>query len=413
MKKILALVLSLCMVFALCAASASAADEVKIGLITLHDENSGYDKNFIDAFKAACEATGVTPVIKSNVPEDQSAYDEAANLADSGCAAVFTDSYGHQQYVLDAAREFPEVQFTSCTGDMALTEEVENYHNAFANIYQGRYLAGVAAGLKLNEMIESGDITAEQAKMGYVGAMPYAEVISGYTSFYLGAKSVCPSVTMDVIYTGSWYNETLEKETAEALINGGAVLISQHADSMGAPNACEAAGVPNVSYNGSTQTACPNSYIISSRIDWTPYFTYAIEKVLAGENYDTDWTAGIETGSVALTEINENVAAAGTAEKLAEVEAAILDGSLNVFDCSVFTVTVSENESDANYGNNNSSVAAVDADGHLTSYIADVVNDGTFVPETETVENGVFNESVYRSAPYFYAIIDGINVLSK
>ena len=413
MKKIIALVLSLCMVFALCAASASADDEVKIGLITLHDENSAYDKNFIDAFNAACEATGVTPVIKSNVPEDQSAYDEAANLADSGCAAVFTDSYGHQQYVLDAAREFPDVQFTSCTGDMALTEGVENYHNAFANIYQGRYIAGVAAGLKLNEMIDSGAITAEEAKMGYVGAMPYAEVISGYTSFYLGAKSVCPTVTMDVIYTGSWYDETLEKETAEALISGGAVLISQHADSMGAPNACEAAGVPNVSYNGSTLTACPNTYIISSRIDWTPYFTYAIEKVLAGENYDTDWTAGIETGSVALTELNENVAAAGTAEKLEEVEAAILDGSLNIFDCSTFTVTVSESESDANYYNNNSSVATVDADGHLTSYIADVENDGTFVAETEAVENGVFNESVYRSAPYFYAIIDGINVLSK
>jgi basic membrane protein A and related proteins len=413
MKKIIALVLSLCMVFALCAASASADDEVKIGLITLHDENSAYDKNFIDAFNAACEATGVTPVIKSNVPEDQSAYDEAANLADSGCAAVFTDSYGHQQYVLDAAREFPDVQFTSCTGDMALTEGVENYHNAFANIYQGRYIAGVAAGLKLNEMIDAGTITAEEAKMGYVGAMPYAEVISGYTSFYLGAKSVCPTVTMDVIYTGSWYDETLEKETAEALISGGAVLISQHADSMGAPNACEAAGVPNVSYNGSTLTACPNTYIISSRIDWTPYFTYAIEQVLAGENYDTDWTAGIETGSVALTELNENVAAAGTAEKLEEVEAAILDGSLNIFDCSTFTVTVSESESDANYYNNNSSVATVDADGHLTSYIADVENDGTFVAETEAVENGVFNESVYRSAPYFYAIIDGINVLSK
>ena len=413
MKKIIALVLSLCMVFALCAASASADDEVKIGLITLHDENSAYDKNFIDAFNAACEATGVTPVIKSNVAEDQSAYDAAADLADSGCAAVFTDSYGHQQYVLDAALEFPDVQFTSCTGDMALTEGVENYHNAFANIYQGRYIAGVAAGLKLNEMIDSGAITAEEAKMGYVGAMPYAEVISGYTSFYLGAKSVCPTVTMDVIYTGSWYDETLEKETAEALISDGAVLISQHADSMGAPNACEAAGVPNVSYNGSTLTACPNTYIISSRIDWTPYFTYAIEKVLAGENYDTDWTAGIETGSVALTELNENVAAAGTAEKLEEVEAAILDGSLNIFDCSTFTVTVSESESDANYYNNNSSVATVDADGHLTSYIADVENDGTFVAETEAVENGVFNESVYRSAPYFYAIIDGINVLSK
>lgn len=381
MKKIAAIALVLCMVFALCA-SASAAD-IKVGLICLHDENSGYDKNFIDAFNAACEATGVTGVIKTNVPEDQTAYEEAANLADSGCSVIFTDSYGHQQYVLQAAQEFPEVQFTSCTGDMALSAGQKNYHNAFANIYEGRYIAGVAAGMKLNEMIESGKITADQAKMGYVGAMPYAEVVSGYTSFYLGAKSVCPTVTMDVTYTGSWYDETLEKEGAESLIKGGAVLVSQHADSMGAPNACEAAGVPNVSYNGSTLTACPNTFIISSRIDWAPYFTYAISTVLAGENYETDWTAGLGAGSVALTELNENVAAAGTAEKLAEVEAGILDGSIKVFDCSTWTVNGET----------------------LTTY--DKV---AFYEGNECIWDGYFHESETRSAPYFDIIIDGITI---
>ena len=406
MKKILASALVLCMILALCP-FASADSGITVGLVCLHDENSSYDANFINAFNAACEAVGVTGVIKTNVPEDQSAYEASAELADDGCALVIADSYGHQQYVLQAAEEFPEVQFVSCTGDMAHSVGLDNYHNAFANIFQGRFLAGIAAGMKLNEMIESGKITAEQAKMGYVGAMPYAEVISGYTSFYLGAKYICPSVTMDVIYTGSWYDETLEKESAEALIRGGAVLVSQHADSMGAPNACEAAGVPNVSYNGSTQTACPNTYIISSRIDWTPYFTYAIEAVKNGENFDTDWTKGsMDIGSVALTELNENVAAAGTAEKIAEVEAALLDGTINVFDCASFTVTIDDTF------NNNSTVAAVDADGHLTSYIADIINDGTFVAETEVVENGIIAESTLRSAPYFYAIIDGITVLS-
>ena len=384
MKKILALVLSLCMVFALCATTASADNsDVTIGLFTLHDENSGYDKNFIDAFNAACEATGVTGVIKTNVPEDQSAYDAAADLADAGCSLVIADSYGHQQYVLQAAQEFPEVQFISCTGDMAADAGLDNYHNAFADIYQGRFIAGVAAGMKINEMIESGMITADQAKMGYVGAMPYAEVISGYTSFYLGAKYVCPSVTMDVIYTGSWYDETLEKESAEALIKGGAVLVSQHADSMGAPNACEAAGVPNVSYNGSTQTACPNTYIISSRIDWTPYYIYAINAVLAGESFDTNWTAGIDAGAVALTELNENVAAAGTVEKLAEVEAALLDGSLKVFDCSTWTVNGET----------------------LTSY-----DQVAFYEGHECIWDGYFHESETRAAPYFDLIIDGITV---
>ena len=174
--------------------------------------------------------------------------------------------------MIQAAKEFPEVQFCNSTGTKAHTEGLDNYHNAFASIYQGRYLAGVAAGMKLNEMIEKGDITADQAKMGYVGAYTYAEVVSGYTSYFLGARSVCPSATMEVTFTGSWYDETLEKEGANKLINDGVVLMSQHADSMGAPTACENAGIPDVSYNGSTVEACPNTFIVSSRIDWVPYY---------------------------------------------------------------------------------------------------------------------------------------------
>ncbi|MBQ0133650.1 MAG: BMP family ABC transporter substrate-binding protein, partial [Clostridiales bacterium] len=258
-----------------------------------------------------------------------------------------------------------------------------NYHNAFADIYQGRFLAGVAAGMKLNEMIENGDITADEAKIGYVGAKPYAEVISGYTSFYLGAKSVCPTVTMDVIYTGSWYDETLEKEGAESLIKGGAVLVSQHADSMGAPNACEAAGVPNVSYNGSTEAACPNTYIISSRINWAPYFAYAMNCVAEGTAIDTNWCGTTAQGAVALTELNEAVAAEGTAEKLEEVKAALADGSLKVFDCANWTV-----------------------DGEtLTTY-----DQVAFYEGNECIWDGYFHESETRSAPYFDLIIDGITL---
>lgn len=390
MKKILALILALAMVFALAACGQSAAPAAsddapafKAALITLHDENSGYDANFITAFKDACAAVGAEAVVVSGVEEDQSAYDEAAKLADSGCAVVFADSYGHQPYILQAAQDFPEVQFTSCTGDLALSSGVDNFHNAFATIFEGRYLAGVAAGLKLQEMIDAGEVDADAVKVGYVGAMPYAEVISGYTSWFLGVKSIVPNVTMDVIYTGSWYDETAENTAAKTLIAGGAVLVSQHADSMGAPNACEAAGVPNVSYNGSTQEACPNTYIISSRINWQPYFEYAIKAVMNGENYDTDWCGTIETGSVELTELNENVAAAGTAEKLAEVEAALRDGSLKVFDTDNWT-----------------------RDGEtLTSY-----DEVAFYEGNECIWDGYFHESETRSAPYFDIIIDGITL---
>ena len=394
MKKIFALILALVMVFALCACGANGGSNgkdgsgMKAGLICLHDENSGYDKNFIDAFNAACEACGVTPVIETNVDEDQAAYEAAAKLADAGCTVIFADSYGHQSYILEAAKEFPNVQFTSCTGDMANFSNQENYHNAFSTIFEGRFLAGVAAGMKLNQMIENGDITAEEAKMGYVGAMPYAEVKSGYTSFYLGAKYMCPSVTMDVIFTGSWYDETLEQEGAEKLIADGCVLISQHADSMGAPNACQSKGVPNVSYNGSTQTACPDTYIISSRIDWTPYFKYAISAVKDGKNYDTDWCGKLADGSAVLTELNEAVAAPGTAEKLEEVKAALLDGSLHVFDTSLFTVEGAPLEH----------AFAIDTDG---DWVAD---------SEEAVSDGYYHESEFRSAPYFDILIDGITI---
>ena len=290
MKKFLAIVLCLLMVASLaaCAGGKEGEKKVKVGFICLHDEQSTYDKNFIDAAKEACANLGVEAVIKTNVGEDSACKEAASELADAGCIAVFADSFGHEDYMIEAAKEHPDVQFCHSTGTKAHTVNLPNYHNAFAAIYEGRYLAGVVAGMKLNEMIESGKITADQAKIGYVGAWTYAEVISGYTSFFLGARSICPSATMVVTFTGSWYDPTLEKEGAQTLINDGCVLISQHADSMGAPSACEEAGVPNVSYNGSTIAAGPNTYLVSSRIDWTPYYEYAITATMNGETIPAD-----------------------------------------------------------------------------------------------------------------------------
>ena len=410
MKKFLALLLALVMVFALAACGEDAPaessapedgdgaetagiakEDLKVGFIFLHDENSTYDLNFINAANAAIEELGLSEdqyEFRMNVPEGQECYDAAADLADSGCDFIFADSFGHEPFMIQAAQEFEDVQFAHATGTRAHTEGLANYHNAFASIYEGRYLAGIVAGLKLNEMIANGEITADQAKMGYVGAFTYAEVLSGYTSFYLGAKSVCPSVTMDVTFTGSWYDESAEREAANNLINGGCVLISQHADSMGAPSACEAAGVPNVSYNGSTAANCPETYLVSSRIDWTPYFVYAINCVINGEPIDADWTGTIETGSVVLTELGKNVAE-GTQEAIDEAQAALLDGSIHVFDTSTFTV---EGET-------------------VTSFMADVNTDENNEGDTEVIHDGYFAESEYRSAPYFTLQIDGITLL--
>ena len=405
MKKFLAMLLALVMALSLVACGEkkddtqgngdgdSTAAKVKVGFITLHDENSTYDKNFIDAAKEACANLGLVEnedfFIKTNVGETEQCAEVAADLVDAGCNIIFADSFGHEPYMIEVAKANPEVQFCHSTGTRAHTEGLANYHNAFASIYEGRYLAGIAAGMKLNAMIEAGDIKAEEAKMGYVGAFTYAEVVSGYTSFYLGAKSVCPTVTMDVTFTGSWYDETLEKEGAEKLIQGGCKLISQHADSLGAPTACENAGVPNVSYNGSTQAACPNTYIISSRINWAPYYEYAIKAVMDGTAIDADWIGTLATNSVVLTDLNTTVAAEGTAEAIAAATEKLEKGEIHVFDCSTFTV-----KGEA-----------------LTSYKADVDTDDAYTPDTEVVHDGYFSESEFRSAPYFDLQIDGINLL--
>ena len=398
MKKLIALLLAVAMLFCFAGCGAkdneekAPASDLKVGFIFLHDEQSTYDKNFMDAAKAACEEMGVEYAQKTQIPESKDCYDAAVELIEvDGCDIIFADSFGHESFLIDAAKKYPDVQFCHATGTQAHTAGVKNFHNAFASIYEGRYIAGVAAGLKLNEMIEAGEFTAEEAKMGYVGAFTFAEVMSGYTSFYLGAKSVCPTVKMDVKFTGSWYDEQKEKEAAQALIANGCKLISQHADSMGAPTACETAGVPNVSYNGSTVAACPNTFIVSSRIDWTPYFKYMIKCVQDGEAIDTDWTGTIETGSVVLTDINEKAAAKDTATKLADVKAKLLDGSINVFDTANWTVKGEK----------------------LTTYMADVDTDAEFAKDTEAIENGVFYESKHRSAPYFDVEIDGITLLDR
>ena len=413
MKKLISLLLAVAMlavVFAGCGTTnngdnnaTTAADgtsagtdysKIKIGFIFLHDENSTYDLNFINAAKEAQKTLGLSDdqvVMKTNIPETNECFNAAEDLVDRGCNIVFADSFGHESFLKQAAEKYPDVQFCHATGTTAHTAGLDNFHNAFASIYEGRYLAGIAAGMKLNELIKAGKFKAEEAKMGYVGAYTYAEVISGYTSFYLGAKSVCPTVTMDVQFTGSWYDETAEKEAANTLISKGAKLISQHADSMGAPTACEAAGVPDVSYNGSTVAACPNTFIVSSRINWAPYFEYIINCVAKNEKIDTDWCKGIEEGSVELTEVNEKAAAEGTQKAIDEAKAKLADGSLKVFDTSTFTVKGKQ----------------------LTSYKADVDTDEKYTPDTEVIADGEFKESSFRSAPYFDVKIDGITLLNE
>lgn len=407
MKKILAFVLSIAVVFGMVTTISACTSETPIvGLICLHDESSTYDKNFIDAFEAACKAKGLKKgqwIIKTDVPEKGSdCKDTAEQFVKLGCKAIFADSFGHEDNMLEVAKKYPEVQFCHATGVKAHTENLPNFHNAFASIYEGRYLAGVAAGLKLQEMIAANKITdamkeGENIKIGYVGAYPYAEVKSGYTSWFLGVRSIVPNVVMKVKFTNDWYSVKKESDTADYLIKEQhCAIISQHADSMGAPNACEAAEVPNVSYNGSTAASCPKTFIVSSRINWQPYFELMIDAVTGGKALPTDWTGNISTGSVVLTELGA-AAAANTQAKIDEVKAKLLNGSLKVFDLSTFTVN---------------GAALVD------NFMANVNDDAAFTPDTvviKTTESGIkyFAESEFRSAPYFEVDIDGITIIAN
>lgn len=363
----------------------------KIGMICLHGTESTYDLNFINAAKAAVKALGMKEsqlIIKTGIPEGEQCYTTAVDLVNNDkCSVIFADSFGHEDYMLQAAKQYPNVQFCHATGYKAAIENRSNYHNAFASIYEGRFLAGIAAGLKLYDMNSGKAADKQNYKMGYVGAWTYAEVISGYTSFFLGAKyalnqkeaGLGDKLAMDVKFTGSWFDITAEKNAATALINGGCALISQHADSMGAPSACEAAGVPNVSYNGSTIVSCPNTFMVSSRIDWTPYVKYIIAKTVKGEAFGTDYTGTLKNGSVALTALNADVIADGTVAAIEAARAKLINGSLKVFDTATFTV-------------NGKALTAADS---------------------ALISNGAYNESSVASAPSFEYDIDGITMLNK
>ena len=373
-----------------------AAADVTVGLICLHGSYSTYDNNFIIAMKDAQKKLGFKLAISEDIPEGPECYDEAKKLAQQGCNIIFADSFGHEQHMIKAAKEFKDVLFCHATGTNAASENLDNFGNAFASIYEGRYLAGVAGGLRMKADIEAGKYTAAEAKVGYVGAFTYAEIISGMTSFYLGVRSVVPEATMDVKYSGSWYDENAEKSIAKELINDyGCKLISQHADSHGAPTACEDAKVPNVSYNGSTLSDGPNTYLINSRINWAPYYEHVINGFLeakkAGEapKVENDWSEGFKAGSVEVDKASKNCPD-GAQAKLDEVKKDLEDGKLHVFDLSKFTV----------------GGAAPSA----ANMMPDPKNTYPNAPAADKLlANGYYHESEFRSAPSFDVFIDGIH----
>lgn len=423
MKKFLAIALALVMVLAMVACSSTPAtqpaaepaapaaepaaepaapaepvaqDALKIGAILVHDENSGYDLAHIEGLKGAMANLGIPEsqiIFKYNIPEDETCFDTAVDLAEQGCNIIFSDSYGHQSYMMAAAAEYPDITFVACTGDTAALEPVENVANMFPYTFQSRFVSGVVAGMKLKELMDAGTVT--DPHVGYVGAYPYAEVVSGFTAFFLGIRSIVPEAYMDVQYTNSWYDPVAEGEAAKALMSKGCVIIGQHADSTGAPSAIQAEHdtgkvVYSVGYNIDMLSVAPTAALTSAQNNWVALYTPMLEKALKGEPIPKDLALGYADDAVMISKLGPSCAA-GTAEKVEEVIAALKDGSLQVFDINNFTVK----------GEKITTYAWQDTDG-------DWVGDSG-----EAIVDGAFAESVFRSAPYFDIRIDGITELAN
>ena len=421
MKKVVSLLLAVVMVISMIAFASvvyAADDSVevdpdfKMGVILIGDETEGYSAAHIAGIKAAAKELGLDDsqvIWKYKVPEDQTCYDSAVDLVGQGCSMVVANSYGHQTFMAQAAQEYPDVTFVSMTGDFAAISGCENLKNAFTNIYEARYVSGVVAGLKLQQLLDDGTLTEEtqpdsfdadgNVKIGYVGAFSYAEVVSGYTAFFLGVRSVVPNVVMEVKYTNSWFDIDKEGAAAEALIANGSVIIGQHADSTGAPAATQKlldSGkiCYSVGYNIDMIATAPTAALTSATNNWEAYYKYAIATVMGGGDLEQDWSKGFADNAVGITDLGESCAE-GTAEYVEDVENKIKDGSLQIFDTSTFTVDGEE-------------VTSAPCDLSFMDFSTDpasVIYQGDTV---EAIEDGHFAESTFRSAPYFTLRIDGI-----
>ena len=368
------------------AKKAGKAPAFKVGVIYIGDENEGYTEAHMKGIAEMKKNLGLSDsqvIEKKCIPEDEKAYDAAVDLAEQGCTYIIATSFGHESYLIQAAKEYPKIQFAHATGYQAAGCGLSNMHNFMPSVYQSRYVSGIVAGLKLNQMIADGKIKADEAKIGYVGAYPFAEVVSGYTSFFLGVRSVCPSATMEVRYTNSWADMALEKETAEAFIASKCVLISQHADTTGAPTACEAKGVPCVGYNVDMTAVAPNAALTSAALNWGAFYTMSAKAVKDGQNFEVNWSRGYSDDAVLITPINSKVATADANEKANAAIAGIKNGSIKVFDLSTFTI----------------------GGKRLDALIAE---GGDWAKYAAYVKNGAFSEQDGFAAPAFDLRIDGI-----
>jgi len=301
-----------------------ALADLKVGFVHVSDTGDrGYTFNHDRGTNDMAAQLGLNSsqiINKFNVPESAECATALRELAEEGCQIIFATSFGFEDYVLEVAADYPDIQFCHATGYKAAGSGLSNVHNYFGEIYQARYLSGIAAGLKTTTN-----------KIGYVAAQPFAEVISGYDAFYLGALSVNPDVEMLVMYTNSWNDPTKEAQVAKALIDQGCDVIGQHCDSTAPATTAEQNGVFHVGYNSDMSGAAPNASLTSAIWDWSQYLVYAVESVMNNEAITVDWSKGLADGVCDISPLNEAIVAEGTAEKIEEARALIISGTWDVF----------------------------------------------------------------------------------
>lgn len=384
----------------------------KIGVLLIGDETEAYSKAHIDGIKKAAKALKISEEnIKwmERVEESEDCFEKTGELVDEGCSLIISDSYRLQDYMEEAAEKFPEVSFVAMAGDYAAISGLNNFYNAYTKVYEARYVSGVVAGMKLAELDAQGKIPKEgynesgKVRVGYIGTVSCPEVVSGYTAFYLGICSVFPNAALEVQYTNSWSDDDGEATAADWLLKSGCVMFGQHADSIGIAETIEHA-LENgqtaycVGYNADALGVAPKAALTSVTNDWSVYYKALFASALTGTEIPQDWSKGMEDGAVAITKLGPDVAK-GTAQKIADVQNEIKEGTLHVFDSSTFTVEGRQITPED---------AMVDLS-YKEGEDGSVIYEGPKLSALVTDKLGsYFEESELRSAPYFNLKIDGI-----
>ena len=344
-KKIVAALLAIVMIFALASCSGGdnkddkiklTAENIKIGVlhITSKDDTSGYTAAHQAGIVGMMKELGIKDeqvVIKDNINDSDTAATKTAlqELVDAECDVIFATSFNYMSSVEEFAEKNPEIIFSHCSGYLS---NDTNFNNYFGRIYEARYLAGIAAGLKAKEL--------GNPVLGFVAAQDStnSEVTGGINAFALGAQSVYPEAEVKVKVTGSWYNPDEEGKAAQALIDAGCCVIGQHCDSDVTQTTIAAANkagtqVYGCGYNSDMTPAAPTTHITAPIWNWQVYYTQAVKTVIDGKWADFgNYYEGMKVDLVDVSPINKDAAAEGTQAAIDEAKAAIKDGSLIVFD---------------------------------------------------------------------------------